>query len=117
MLTYVPDHGGLTSDVYAQQTGPHENWNIELVRKIMATVPMPADVVFPGAGAGVVLLTTVTMTKHNDMRRAEIPRVGFLPHHSEKTNTYVATLISFSAPNSPVISKSLSPGPTRSLKN
>jgi hypothetical protein len=54
-----------------------------LVRKIIATVAIPAEVT-SCCGLGVVLLTTVTITKHTDMSRAEIQSVGLRPHISEK---------------------------------
>ena len=87
--------------------------------KIMATVAMPAEVAEPafGSGEGVVLFTTVTMMKHIDMSSAEIHSVGLRPQRSEKKVMKMATMMNFSAPNKPVISRFWFPPPTRSLKN
>ena len=85
----------------------------------MATVAIPAEVaelVF-GFGAGVVLLTTVTITKHAAISNAEIQSVGLRPQRSEKKVMKMATMMNFSAPNSPVMSRFWVPPPTRSLKN
>ena len=74
---------------------------------IIATVAMPAEVAEPafGSGEGVVLLTTVTTMKHIDISRAEIHSVGLRPQRSEKKRMKVATMMNFSAPNRPVMSK------------
>jgi len=87
--------------------------------KIIATVAMPAEVAESafGFGAGVVLFTTVTMMKHMAMSSAEIHSVGLRPQRSEKNRMNVATMMNFSAPNKPVISRFWFPPPTRSLKN
>jgi len=83
----------------------------------MATVAMPADVTWLFFGAGVVLLTTVTMMKQQAMRRAEIQNVGLRPHRSEKPKMNVAHMMNFSAPKRPVMSRFRLPPPTSSLKN
>jgi hypothetical protein len=43
---------------------------MELVRKIMATVAMPAEEALLATGAGVVWLMMVTMTKQRDINIA-----------------------------------------------
>jgi len=45
---------------------------MELVRKTMATVAIPAGVAWWFFGPGVVLLTTLTMTKQQAIRRPEM---------------------------------------------
>jgi hypothetical protein len=80
---------------------------MEFVRKIMATVAIPAELaefVF-GFGAGVVLLTMVTVMKHIAINRADTQSVGLRPHRSEKKRMYTPTMINFSAPNRPVMSR------------
>jgi hypothetical protein len=59
---------------------------MELVRNIIATVAIPAELaesVF-GSGAGVVLLTMVTMMKHIAISSAATQSVGLRPQRSEK---------------------------------
>ena len=73
---------------------------------IIATVAIPAEVGLLLTGAGVVLLTTVTMIKHNDMRIADIQSVGLRPHRSEKKRMKMPTMMNFSAPYNPVMSRS-----------
>lgn len=92
---------------------------MEFVMKIIATVAIPAEVaeLVSGFGAGVVLFTTVTMTKHAAMSSAEIHSVGLRPQRSEKKVMKMATMMNFSAPNRPVMSRFCVPPPTRSLKN
>lgn len=85
----------------------------------IATVAIPAELaeLLAGFGAGVVLCTTVTMTKQADIISAEIQSVGLRPHHSEKRMMYVPQVINFCAPNKPVMRRFWEPPPTRILKN
>jgi len=83
----------------------------------MATVAIPAELaelVF-GSGAGVVLFTIVTMTKHIAINNAATQSVGLRPHRSEKNRMYTPTMMNFSAPNKPVMRRFWVPPPTRSL--
>ena len=90
-----------------------------LVKKIIATVAIPAEVaeLVPGLGEGVVLLTTVTITKQIDIRSAAIQSVGLRPHLSVKNRMYVVTVMNFWAPNKPVMRRFWLPPPTSNLKN
>lgn len=85
--------------------------------KTIATVAMPEEVGLLFTGAGVVLLTTLTTTKQQDIKIADIQSVGFRFHLSEKNRMYVPTIINFSAPKRPVIKRSCEPPPTSVSKN
>jgi hypothetical protein len=65
------------------------------VRKIIATVAMPAELaesVF-GSGAGVVLFTMVTMVKHIAISNAATHSVGLRPQRSEKKRMNIPTVM------------------------
>lgn len=76
------------------------------VRKIIATVAMPALLaVLPfGGGAGFVLSTIVTMQKQTAITNAEIQRVGLRFQRSENPKTYTEQVTNFCAPKRPVMS-------------
>jgi len=83
----------------------------------MATVAIPAELaeLVLWSGAGVVLFMMVTMMKHIAISKAATQSVGLRPHRSEKKRMYMPTIMNFSAPNRPVISRFWVPPPTRSL--
>jgi hypothetical protein len=79
----------LTSAVYGHGNGPHENWYIEFVKKIRATVPIPAERDSDGdPWVYTVSLTIHTMVKHVAIRIGEIQNVGLRLNRSLTRRMY-----------------------------